>query len=323
MLPRPGRAAAGVLCIVVSATCYGAMPIFAEFAYQHGADVRAVLLIRFAVAGTVLAILMRTTSAPWPRGRDLRLLVVMGAVGYVGQSFTYFSALTLIPAGLASVLYYTYPALVAICAATAARRWPPRVTALSIGVATAGVGLVVGPQPASDVVGIALALADAVIYTGCIMAGSRVLSSTSPLATTTVVCLAAAIVYGGVAVADPPSLPAGAVGWLAALATALISTVVAITAFFAGLRILGPAPSAGLSTVEPVITVLLAFAVLSERFTWVQAGGIGLICVSVTTIAVTDARHAAESRRTAADLRPPQKQVHSSEGAKEDAGDRA
>lgn len=46
MLPHPGRAAAGVLCILVSATCYGAMPIFAEFAYRHGADVRAVLLIR-------------------------------------------------------------------------------------------------------------------------------------------------------------------------------------------------------------------------------------------------------------------------------------
>ncbi len=240
MLPHPGRAAAGVLCILVSATCYGAMPIFAEFAYQHGADVRAVLLIRFAVAGIVLAILMRATSTRWPRGRDLRLLIVMGAIGYVGQSFTYFSALTLIPAGLASVLYYTYPALVAICAAAAARRLPSGVTALSIGIATVGVGLVVGPQPASDVGGIVLALADAVIYTGCIMAGSRVLSSTSPLATTTVVCLAAASVYGAAALADPPSLPAGAVGWLAALATALISTVVAITAFFAGLRILGP-----------------------------------------------------------------------------------
>jgi hypothetical protein len=56
MLPRPGRAAAGVLYIVVSATCYGAMPVFAEFAYQHGTDVRAVLLIRFAVAGLVPAV---------------------------------------------------------------------------------------------------------------------------------------------------------------------------------------------------------------------------------------------------------------------------
>jgi drug/metabolite transporter (DMT)-like permease len=307
MLPHPGRAAFGVLCILVSATCYGAMPIFAEFAYQRGADVRAVLLIRFAVAGIVLAILMRATSTTWPRGRDLRLLILMGAIGYVGQSFTYFSALTLIPPGLASVLYYTYPALVAICVAVAARRLPSVITALSIGIATVGVGLVVGPQPASDVGGIVLALADAVIYTGCIMAGSRVLSSTSPLATTTVVCLAAASVYGAVALADPPSLPNGAVGWLAALATALISTVVAITAFFAGLRVLGPAPSAGLSTVEPVITVLLAFAFLGERFTWVQAGGIGLICVSVTTIAVTGARRGGEparSRRTTGTPQP-------------------
>lgn len=91
-LPRPGRAAVGVLCVLVSAACYGAMPIFAEFTHQNGADVRAVLLVRFAVAGLVLAILMRATSTPWPRGRDLRLLIVMGAIGYVGQSFTYFSA---------------------------------------------------------------------------------------------------------------------------------------------------------------------------------------------------------------------------------------
>ena len=105
MLSHPGKSTVGVLCILVSAACYGAMPIFAEFAYKGGADVRAVLLIRFAVAGIVLAILMQATSTPWPRGRDLYFLTVMGAVGYVGQSFAYFSALTMIPAGLASVLY--------------------------------------------------------------------------------------------------------------------------------------------------------------------------------------------------------------------------
>ncbi|MFC4536976.1 DMT family transporter [Sphaerisporangium dianthi] len=279
------------MCLIVaSAACFGAMAIFAKVAYASGADVHGALLVRFGVAAVVLLAVMALTSSSWPRGRDLRLLVAMGAVGYVGQSLTYFTALTRIPAGLVAVLFYTYPVLVAICAAVLARRMPAMLTLGASGAATLGVALVAGPKLEGDLPGIVLAVAAAVIYTGYILAGGRLPGGTGPLASTTIVCLAATSVYGGAWLAHTPSFPSGITGWSAAAATAVVSTVIAIVAFFAGLRLLGAAPSAAVSSTEPVVTSVLAFLVFGEHLTPVQIVGAVLVCASVLGVAATSGR---------------------------------
>ncbi|WP_248963795.1 DMT family transporter [Sphaerisporangium perillae] len=288
--------------ILASATCFGAMAIFAKVAYASGADVHGVLLVRFGVAAVALLALMALTSSSWPRGRDLQLLVAMGAVGYVGQSLTYFTALTRIPAGLVAVLFYTYPVLVAISAAVLGRRMPTMVILAASGAATLGVALVAGPRLEGDLLGIVLAVAAAVIYTGYILAGGRLSGGTGPLASTTIVCLAATFVYGGAWLAHTPSFPSGVTGWSAAVATAVVSTVIAIVAFFAGLRLLGAAPSAAVSSAEPVVTSVLAFLVFGERLTSLQVFGAALVCASVLGVAATSGRTSAPPPPSQPDL---------------------
>lgn len=289
VLPR--RTATGVLLILGSAVSFGTMAIFARIAYDSGADVHGVLLTRFSVAAIALTALMAITSTPWPRGRDLRLLVLMGAVGYVGQSLTYFTALTRIPAGLVAVLFYTYPVLVAICGAVLARRVPPLLTLAATGMATLGVALVASPTLEGDLLGIALAVAAAVIYTGYILAGSHLSGAASPLTSTTTVCLAATGVYAA-CLAHAPSFPGDLAGWSAAVATAVVSTLIAIIAFFAGLRLLGAAPSAAVSSAEPVVTSVLAFLVFAEDLSPLQIIGVALVCASVIGAAASSGRRA-------------------------------
>lgn len=282
----------GVLLVLVSATSFGAMAIFARIAYRGGADPHGVLLVRFAVAAVILTAIMFATGAPWPRGRDLRLLVLMGAVGYFAQSLTYFSAVTRIPSGLVAVIFYTYPVLVAVCSAILTRRRPSPATLVAAVLATTGVALVAGPSRGGDLLGIGLAMAAAVVYTGYILAGGSLSANVRPLASTTTVCLAAAGMYAGGCLAHPPHLPGDAAGWTSALATAVISTVVAVTAFLAGIQRLGGAPAAAISCVEPVITALLAFLVFAEHLTWLQIIGATLVCVSVTGVALSTVRTA-------------------------------
>ena len=73
----------------------------------------------------------------------------------------------------------------------------------------------------------------------------------------------------------PAALSAPGWGWAAGLA--LVSTVAAIGLFFAGLRRVGPTSAAILATVEPLVTVLLAFLVFSETLTSIQLGGGALV----------------------------------------------
>ncbi|MDP8937352.1 MAG: DMT family transporter, partial [Actinomycetota bacterium] len=61
--------------------------------------------------------------------------------------------------------------------------------------------------------------------------------------------------------------------------------VVAITAFFAGMARLGPADASTLSTLEPVVTLVLAAAVLHERITPLQLAGAALILSAVVLLA--------------------------------------
>ena len=45
----------GALFILASATAFGVMPIFARYAYAAGADTSAMLLLRFGIAGLLMA----------------------------------------------------------------------------------------------------------------------------------------------------------------------------------------------------------------------------------------------------------------------------
>jgi drug/metabolite transporter (DMT)-like permease len=75
------------------------------------------------------------------------------------------------------------------------------------------------------------------------------------------------------------------VAWLALLGVALIGTVVAVTAFFAALALLGPSDTAIASTVEPVVSVGLAALVLGERLSPVQLLGGLAVLAAVGTLA--------------------------------------
>ena len=73
--------------------------------------------------------------------------------------------------------------------------------------------------------------------------------------------------------------------WLAVAGIALLSTVMAITLYFAGLERIGPVRASTLSTIEPICTVVLAAIVLDESIAPVQLAGGALILAAAVLIA--------------------------------------
>jgi drug/metabolite transporter (DMT)-like permease len=276
----------GVIWLLVSAAGFGSMAIFAKEAYAAGVGLPTLLAGRFALAAALLWV-----GALGGRGR-LRLsarqvagLLLLGGVGYVGQSFAYFTALQTIPAATTALLLYTYPALVTLLAwgLLKERLTPPRL--LAVAAAFAGCVLVlgapVGSQPL-DPVGLGWGLAAAIIYSLYIIAGTRLTAGLPPLLASAYITTAAALVYGlGGALGGQLVAPPDPAGWVWVAAIAVVCTVVAIAAFFAGLVRVGPARAAILSTVEPVITLALAVLVLGEPLAWPQLAGGALIVSAI------------------------------------------
>lgn len=277
--------ALGAGLVAVSAASFGAMAIFARLALAEGVDVPTMLFLRFAVAGGLLAVFMVMSGRAWPTGRNRWILILMGAVGYVGQSFCFFSALGHASAGLVALLLYLYPFIVTVLSVLFLGERLTRLRICAVLAALCGTALILGSGIDGSPLGIGFGLAAALIYSVYILVGGKVLREEDPLAAATVVMLAAAAVFGAQMLLQVPALPTTPTAWAAVLAIALVSTIVAMVGFFAGMRRLGAADAATLSTLEPVVTFVLAALVLGEPVGPLQVLGGGIVLAAVAALA--------------------------------------
>lgn len=277
----------GVGWIVLSATGFGAMAIFAKLAYRDGVSLTTMLFLRFVLAGLLLAFVGKLQGLAWRPGRQWGGVVLMGALGYVGQAYCYFAALQHASAGVVALLLYLYPAIVTLISALMLRQPVGRGRVLALSIALAGTALTVGGDLQGEPVGILLGIGAAVIYSIYILAGERLIPRVGPQKASTVVMLSAAVIYGVAAWQTGFALPATASGWAAVLAIAIFSTLLAILGFFKGMEKLGATDASTLSTLEPLVTLALAALVLDERISlWQMAGG-SLILAAVIYLART------------------------------------
>ncbi|MGQ5524378.1 DMT family transporter [Chitinimonas sp. PSY-7] len=283
------RRISGALLILLSSACFGVMPLFARLAYDSGADTQAVLLSRFLIASVCLVGIMLVRREPWPRGWLVLGLLSMGAVGYAGQAYSYFTALKYASASLTALLLYTYPIIVTLIAAVWLKEVLTRCKLVALILACAGLVLTVGDALSGSPIGIAFGVSAALIYSIYIVVGTKLTPQAGTLASTTLVMLGGLLTFGMVAAIQPPTMPQTGLGWWALLALGLLCSVLAALTFFAGLARLGASEAAMLSTFEPVVTVLLAAWFLGERLSFSQWFGGTVIIFAVLMLAKSPA----------------------------------
>jgi len=276
----------GLFLCLASAAGFGAMAIFAKKGYEAGLDVTTLLALRFALAALLLWGLVGAARRRLGDPRALAVGAALGIAGYSLQAGLYFSALTRISAGLTSLLLYAYPALVTVAAIALRRDSADRRRIGALLIATGGVALVLlggglGGDSV-DPVGALMALGAAGAYTIYILVSDGWTSRAGSLPFAASVCTGAAVSVGAVALLTGPSDVSGeALGWVAALA--VFSTVMPIVFFFAGLERVGPSTASILSTIEPPVTVGLAWLVLGETLGALQLAG-GVLVLSAVVL---------------------------------------
>jgi drug/metabolite transporter (DMT)-like permease len=288
---RAVRSSGTLLCLG-SAAAFGAMAVLGKLAYAEGATVGTLLAARFALAAVLFwALVLPGRGAGEIRAlgvRDVVVALALGACGYATQAGGYFAALERIDASLVSLLIYTFPVIVAAAAVILGRERVDARRVAALALACGGLVLVLATAGAGtlDPLGTALALGAAVVYSVYILVSEGVAGRMRPGVLSALVCSGAAIsLTGGSALLGelrPGELTAAGWGWLACLA--VVSTVAAITLFFAGLRRVGSTTASILSTIEPVVTVLLAFLVFGEVLGVVQMLGGALVVAAVPVL---------------------------------------
>jgi drug/metabolite transporter (DMT)-like permease len=295
MLPAARMGAmrsSGPLLCLGSGAAFGAMAVFGKLAYGDGATVGTLLAIRFALAAALFWVLVLAGGGVHELralgGRDIAAALALGGCGYALQAGLYFTALERIDASLLSLLLYTFPAIVAAAAVALGREWIDGRRLAALGLASGGLALVVAGAGtgALDPLGAALGLGAAVVYSTYILVGEGIAGRMRSRLLSALVCTGAAatLTSGSALLGDlrPGELTLAGWGWLACLA--VVSTVAAIGLFFAGLRRVGPTTASILATVEPLVTVLLAFLVFAETLAAPQLAGGALVLAAVLVL---------------------------------------
>lgn len=315
----------GVALVVISACGFGSGALFAKPIYGAGVDWMTLLAWRFLVA----AVLSWAWLLVWPGHRralrhlSRRRVLVLALLGilYMGNSGTYFAGLETVPASLAALIVYLYPALVAVMSIRFARRLEGRRAWAALALATSGVVLAVGgieAGTAPPIEGLLLMVASPVIYTIWIILAARLggeragdgggsvppydsettvqPEQTEPAPAAAIMVSATAIAWWAAAIVDgrpvyPTQIPGEA--WIPLLGVGIVATAVAIQAFYAGARRIGAAQASLVSTVEPVYTIVLATILFGEMLGPVQVLGGVLVIVGVLIAQSTGLRPAA------------------------------
>jgi drug/metabolite transporter (DMT)-like permease len=269
---------------LASAAAFGAMGIFGKLAYDEGATVGTLLATRFTLAA---ALLWLVVGARGVSRRDAGLALLLGAVGYAAPAAGYFAALERLDASLLALLVYVFPVIVAVTAVVLRRERASRRTAGALALSVGGLAMVLaGAAGGLDPLGTLLGLATAVVYSAYVLGSEGIAGRVAPLTLSTLVCTGAAatLTVAGLAGGDldPASVSASGFAWLGGLA--VVSTVGAIGLFFAGLRRVGPTAASILSTLEPVVTVGLAFVAFGESLGPAQLAGGALVLMAVIAI---------------------------------------
>ncbi len=303
-LPAP----LGVLAVVVGALLFAVNGTVAKLAMEAGLTPTRLVEIRCVGSAVVLVAAVLVVGARRLRLRDRRELVSLAVLGVVGVALVqwfYLSAIARLPVGIALLIEYTAPLLVALWArfvlheAVHARVWWALAACLG------GLTLVaqVGEGVVLDVVGLVFAVAAAVSLAAYYLLGDRMLSTRDPLSTHAWTMAFAALfwvvlqpvwTYPYDALSLPVAVPGGPVPplWVLVVWIVVLGTVVPYLLFLVGIRSLGPARAGLLGMVEPVAASAAAWVVLGEAMTAVQLVG-GAVVLGGVVLAETARRRPA------------------------------
>src|SRR6266542_1849850 len=196
----------GILLIAISAASFGTLAIFGRYAYADGMDTFTVLFIRFGSSAVFMTVVLLLRKEHFPSRQILLQLVGMGALGYVGQSFMYMSAIKYASSGLVALLLYLYPMFVFILSVLVLHEKTNAVKVIALILALVGSALTVDPN-GGQLIGALMAIAAALIYSVYIIVGTNVMKHVSAVQSSAIIFASAGMVYGILMAVNSVHLP--------------------------------------------------------------------------------------------------------------------
>ncbi|WP_319938006.1 DMT family transporter [Sphingomonas sp. S2-65] len=262
--------------------------VLIKLIYRYGIDTTSLLAMRMVVAVPVFALVgvqqwRRLERDARPDARTVGLAMLVGVLGYYISSWLDFQGLQTLDAQIERLILFTYPFLVILFGRLLLGH-PLRPHALlGAGLSYVGLFVMFAGEPtrlgtAALIGGAFVAIAAVTFALYQLFARELILRCGAPLFTAIAMSAAGGMALLGFFLTHPAAAlmpPRGA--WTLILALAVFSTIVPAFLMSAGTARIGAQGTAIVSTISPVVTIVVAVMVLGEPFGWPEA--VGTLCV--------------------------------------------
>ena len=298
MSGRPRRAdGRGVALVFGAAAALGTLGVISTLAYQEGMPAAVFTALRAALGALILGVLVMARWQPSVSlrslaGRERRMLAV-AIVANGSMNLLLFAGFSVMTVAIVMTLFYTYPVLVMVAMAAMRQERVTPVRLGALGLAMAGLVLVVGSQVGPDaqvtLAGVGLALAAAVCQAAYLVVSRDGYTSVPAVQATSLILLGGMLISGTAALLTGGFASLGSWGvepvvWIAVLLAGTIGAAIPKVMVLMGVRRIGGTRTAMVMLAEPVVAVVSAAIVLGQPVTLPEVLGGGAILLAAALV---------------------------------------
>ena len=282
-----------VLLLMLIACIFGSNHVSARVAFDHGTSVMLAVVVRSAFTAFALFVALKYEGVrlQWPDGVRLKLLAA--GVLLTMQSLCIYSAVKIIPVGLALLTFNTFPFIFALLSWAIEGRRPSNRTLMFMPLALLGLSLALNLfgsvqdiEPALMVRGIILSLTAALAFSVVMLVTQRWLLVVDSRLRSFSMMVIIVILMGALGfVQDGFVWPQDPMGWTA-LGCVAVFYAIAIISFFVFMPRFGMLDNAAVMNFEPVAALLMGVLFLDQTITAIQTVGVCLVLTAMVGFAI-------------------------------------
>lgn len=227
-------------------------------------------------------------------GHEFGRIVIYGVIGQAATNFFYYTAIERTNVATAIIIQYTAPVWVLLYLIARHRKLISTLKVLAVALAVAGSALVINifeSGLALDGWGLTAALLSALTFAFSNLWGHYLLQSRDRWTILLHTTLTASLFWMAV---NPPAkildLSLSGQQWLFLVAFSVISVLLPLAFYYAGLQLLEPMSAVVVSCLEPVFAIAIAAAALGETMQMVQVVGIVLVIGAILLVQIPEGR---------------------------------
>ncbi len=282
----------GYLYAIISAVFFGSAGIFVKSGYSDNFSPVELLMLQYIIATVILTFIciIKYRKEMLPSKPMLKKLAIQGVIGNTLMTVFFYSSFKYLSVSTATMLLYTYPAMVAAYSSIflkekISKRKVFAITGTFIG-SLMVLNIFNGASLKSiSILGIAYGILAAIFYAFMNIYSEKIVEEVPPIVITLYTTIFSLIVL---LIFNPGFIPKLKILSIASIQNAaclaFFCEIIPLTLLYGAIKYIGPVTTSIISTLELPSSAIFSFLFMNETIYPVQIGGILLAIYSIITL---------------------------------------